>query len=426
MNADLKRPPEILVLTAITPTPASSRSDRLLYEKLEPIVHGTFEKNDDSDSKYWVHGAASKHYEKARMDAFWDAESESIEEEEAARELAQQYLLLGAWALNKAQRSDAQATWSTRYTEASSELYGTPNASIAEQLYNARNSGMEALHEYESASKAVKEYLDDVYCDVFTAMQLDSRISKLSPQQVATTFEAGISVLARDFDPDWNDWKIDRNEDKDSLSVIASKKSIVVGLKRAEMDVSELKAKFSHEVLVHAQRAINGAKIAPKLATGLPGYLDAEEGLGAFVEYAVKGRLSEVFVDRYVDVAFALGILEPQANDQVTGRTRKDLIELTLNRAKVRNELSESPMSEESLLKAVYAHVNRIYRGSLGNEHVGVFTKDASYYTGFVSNAQYITSELAAGRPIRAIMEHLLSGKFDPTNAKHVEFLKSQ
>ena len=96
-----------------------------------------------------------------------------------------------------------------------------------------------------------------------------------------------------------------------------------------------------------------------------------------------------------------------------------------MNRAIMRNEKSEQKKTESDLVKEVYAHVNRIYRGSLGNEHVGVFTKDISYHKGFIEMARYIQAQVEDGKSVSDIMTFLLSGKFDPTNSKHIEYISS-
>jgi len=75
--------PTVLVLEPITPSNDSVRTEELKYPKLQPAVE--------------------KHrpYEHARMNRFWDAEDDSLEEVEAARQLAMQYMLMGSLALTQ-------------------------------------------------------------------------------------------------------------------------------------------------------------------------------------------------------------------------------------------------------------------------------------------------------------------------------------
>lgn len=49
------------------------------------------------------------------------------------------------------------------------------------------------------------------------------------------------------------------------------------------MPAGELNGLFAHEILVHGLSAVNGGKLDPKLATGLPGYLEIQEGIGVFL-----------------------------------------------------------------------------------------------------------------------------------------------
>lgn len=409
--------PEVQVLQAISPSIASAREDSLEYQNLSQAVQGEFVTDAATSQKHWNHGPASVKYEYPRMHRFWDAEPDSLAEHEAASSLAKQYLILGSYALNQAIQDDAKQLLSKRFTDSASELYGVPDAVLAKKLYMERLHGFEPEPIFKEAAQATADYLHSTYEPVFNALNISQSPELLSPNDVADRFEAALGVLALDFDSAWSEWLINRDQNKDSLSVVASKKQIIVGMKRASMPKCDLKAKFSHEVLVHAQRSINGAKFSPELATGLPGYLDAEEGLGAFVEYAINGNVPQIYVDRYIDIAYALGQIDGQQH------SRAELLAIAYQRAVARNELLDNPKTNEDIQKEVYAHVNRIYRGSLGNEYIGIFTKDASYQTGFIKNGQFISEQLAQGKSSHDVMRYMLSGKFDPTNSLHTAFI---
>ncbi|MEP6710434.1 MAG: tyrosine/phenylalanine carboxypeptidase domain-containing protein [Candidatus Saccharibacteria bacterium] len=188
-------------------------------------------------------------------------------------------------------------------------------------------------------------------------------------------------------------------------------------MRRASVQPQQLKALFSHEVLVHGLRGVNGQKVSKELGTGLPGYLDAEEGFGVFVEFAISGQISEKNIDRYVDVAYALGQIDGKEH------TRQELLDHAMHRALERNNQAEIKKSKEDLEKEVYAHVNRIYRGSLGNEHIGIFTQDISYHKGFIDMAHYVNDQIDQGKTVEEIFTFLSSGKFDPTNPKHLAYI---
>jgi len=390
--------PKVLVLGPITPSADSVRSERLDYPKLRPAVE-----------KHRPH-------ERARMAQFWDAEEGSLDEHAAAQQLAMQYMLMGAQALELSANPEL---WSQRYTQATSEIYGLPEPELARQLWREQqDDGIEAETPFRDAAEKVGEFLDSKYASVFEALDIDTLSSEpIGPGGIANKFEAAIAVLAQEHDADWAKWTVERNDEKDSLSVVAGSKKILVGMRRANVQPQQLKALFAHEVLVHGLRGVNGQKTSKELGNGLPGYLDAEEGFGVFVEYAISGKISEKNVDRYVDIAYALG--------QIDGvqHARQELIDHAMKRATERNEKSEQKKTQDDLVKEVYAHVNRIYRGSLGNEHVGVFTKDISYHKGFIEMARYIQEQLDNGNTIDDIMDFLSSGKFDPTNRRHLSYL---
>lgn len=391
--------PKVLVLGPITPSTDSVRSGKLEYSKLEPAVE-----------KHAPH-------EYARMDKFWEAEQGSLAEHEAAQQLAMQYMLMGSLALT---RTADPETWSKRYTQATSEIYGMPESDLAQTLWleqQQSKSEVETELPFEEAAEKMSAFLNEKYASVFAALDIESSTDTISPSGIADRFEAALAILADEHDADWSEWTVERNDEKDSLSVVAPSKKILVGMRRASVQPQQLKSLFSHEVLVHGLRGVNGRKVSKELGTGLPGYLDAEEGFGVFVEYAISGKVSEKNIDRYVDVAYALGQIDGKEH------TRQELLDHAMQRAIDRNSQSEIKKSMEDIEKEIYAHVNRIYRGSLGNEHVGVYTKDISYHKGFIDMGRYVKGQIDEGKTIEEIFSFLSMGKFDPTNPQHLAYI---
>jgi len=390
--------PKVLVLGPITPSADSARSEKLEYNRLESAV-----------AKHAPH-------EYARMDKFWEAEDGSLAEYEAAQQLAMQYMLMGSLALT---RSVDPERWSKRYTQATSEIYGLPEADLAQALWLEQQSNSEVETElpFKEAAEKMSVFLNEKYASVFAALDIESSTDTINPNGIADRFEAALAVLADEHDADWSKWTVERNDEKDSLSVVAPSKKILVGMRRASVQPQQLKALFSHEVLVHGLRGVNGQKVSKELGTGLPGYLDAEEGFGVFVEYAISGKVSEKNIDRYVDVAYALGQIDGKEH------TRQELLKYAMQRAIDRNNQSESKKSMEDIEKEVYAHVNRIYRGSIGNEHIGVYTKDISYHKGFIDMGRYVKGQIDEGKTIEEIFSFLSNGKFDPTNPQHLAYI---
>ena len=431
MSETSPAPKKVLVLNAIKPTPESARSERLEYAGLTKAA-----------ATYAVD-------EGLRQEIFWNTTDDSLEERQAAQQLAMQYMLMGSARLNnEAVRPESKQLWSDRYTQATSEIYGSPETAIAKDILarqvndlaaRAYQYGVDAPllnHLIESAqyngvelgegeeveapfleqAEGFSDILQDRFGRVFDALELDTAPKRIEMEDLAQRFEKALLVLADQHDSAWADWSVLRVEDKDQLSADGSKKIISVGMKRASVSPEQAKGLFGHEVLVHAQRAVNGAKLSKELGSGLSGYLDAEEGLGVFFEYAITGQVPDKVVDRYADIALALGEIDGQP------RTRSELLDFAMTRAYVRNEMEDADLrkSDEDIKKEVYAHINRIYRGSLGDEYVGVFTKDISYYAGFQQIGEYISTQAEAGVSLDVIFDYLMSGKFDPTNEQHV------
>lgn len=422
-----KEIPTVLVLKAITPSVESIRSEMLTYKIL-----------DDTARKHAAH-------DRARQTRFWETEDDSLEEIRSGKQLAAQYMLMGLSALNSAVKPEQKQLWSERYTRATAEIYGCPDQTEARQLLEAQvvdllrraphdnsyalklrsqavswgidvsRSAAEKETPFECVAELVGAYLKQKCETAYSALDLDDAPASLGPEDIASRFETALLALSAN-DSDWAEWSVDRNQEKDSLSVSSGDKKIVVGVNRANVTPVQLEGLFAHEVLVHANRALQGAKRSEQLSTGLPDYLDFEEGLGVFSEYAVTGEIPVKNVNRYVDIALALGL----SGEQIS---RHELLDFVMNRAQLINDLDEIKKSQEDIEKEVYAHVNRIYRGSLGNEYIGVFTKDIAYHKGFLQVGAYIESSVKMGNSVADTMDFLLQGKFDPTNEVHMSYL---
>ncbi len=433
MNTPKKIPP-VEILGAINPTVDSAQERVLKYDLLT--------------------ARAGKHavYETVRLKRFFDSEDNSLEETANAGQLALQYFLMTASKLNEATTEASKRVWSERFTQASSELYGQPEVELSRALgtdsvnslvRRGRDEHANKLlvddfsrlanqyglvgqdeHEFEVGSietaQIVGKYFKENYQDVFSVLGFELEAEAIAPGYFALKTEEALAILAQNHDEKWSGWTVERREQSDKLSVSASGEKIHVGMLRVDMKPLEAMGLFAHEVLIHGQRGLNGKKISPDLGKGLSGYLDSEEGLGVLAEYAITGTIPEKNVDRYVDIALALGLTDG------VPKTRQELLDFATMRARLRNEIAprESKVDMQVITKSVHTHVNRIYRGSLGNEFVGVFTKDMAYQKGFMSMLAYVENSLAAGRSIEDVMKYLLQGKFDPLNELHVRVIE--
>ena len=424
-----KRSPKIVsILKPLSPT---DLGDTLVYEHLA----GSVRKNEP--------------FEQDRIDDVLEAEPHSIEEESAARQLAYHYLLKTAHQALNADSEKKKALWLDRYTKASIELFGAPSkkrakALLAQQIYqfqayrNNPHVNQEKLEEYLSWAEnkadlgeavhferheedsmkelldGIENYLEERYgtaIDVFDEKHDDKNSSADIKKKMDTALTKLVSI-----EPLFEQWQPKIIPNKDVISVDAETKTIQIGENRAQMTNLELKGLFCHEILVHALRSINGSKLDENLKFGLPDYLDSEEGLGTLFEYAITKQLPEKNADRYIDTAIALGVLGERMIP------RLELLEYVGLRQEIRDQASGVQDEASSEIKT-RAHVNRIYRGTPGEDLVGVFTKDIVYQEGFDSITAYIFDQLKEGKQIDEIFDFVLQGKFNPTSEKEVAYV---
>ena len=432
---------KVALVKAFTPTQESSRSDRLEYSSV-------------------FLSEAGKILNESRLNANMRRAEEnqnSIEYGDNRLELLRSQLAFIAFMANNSESIEIRRRWVNSFTEQSIEIFGAPDTDLATKLVqyqveqlligsgdtkavedyrnSAESLGLEVdfneslgerslnhMLNFEHLGHAARDFFNRKYGKVYDAMAIDSHEGLFSPEDIATTFEVGISELAQE-DPEWLSWSVTRERDKNSLSVMSAKKRILVGMNRAEESGDRVAALFAHEVLRHALTSLNGSKNDKKLGVGLPGYLDFEEGAGIFSEYALTGQLKDELIDRYVDVGMALGY----TNDgELVPRSK--LLSYVMARENLRNQKRDetAKLTPENIEKKVYAHVNRIYRGTPGiDDIVGVYTKDIAYLEGFLKVGNYVDSEIEKGKSIDEVMEYILQGKFDPTNKSHADYVES-
>lgn len=426
---DAPKIPQVNILKVIEPSAETARAEQFTYNELGAI--------------------AFKHagFETPRQREFFDAAPESLTEIKKAKQIANQYLLMTADKLNRAVTPASKDLWSQRYTQAASELFGVPETKVAQQLgqdmvgqiigsaqesdtlhrfYNLADAYGLVSHNQEIASPqfekeaaAMSDVLERRYSHVYEAMELANTQGYLTAAEVADKFETGIAKLAEADSPDWQQVKVVRDQDTSRLRVakVQDHVQLRVGLLRAAAPPEQVKGSFTHEALIHIGQRLNGNKQSAELGSGLPDSLDTQEGLGVFAEYAVTGKIPPKNIDRYVDVALALGLIDGKP------KTRQELVRFAGLREELRSEIVDDKRAEDEITKSVYTHVNRIYRGSLGNEYIGVFTKDIAYQNGFMTIGNFIAKKLAGGETPDSIFDYLMQGKFDPTNPKHVAYV---
>jgi len=358
------------------------------------------------------------------------------------------YLLNAAYRLQKAWTLPEKLFWSTQFTTTSVKLFGRPLsrevASIAaheleyfETVVNELGINEEFAHPVLSAYQSLTsrraktlpvpetryaallgqlhQYYLHEYTKPFKIFDRYAQNVPLHPDDIAESFDRALDVL-KSQDPAWMDWTVVMTRSA-KLAIDVHNKRILIGKRRAPILVNEARGLFAHEVLVHAQRAVQGAKRSHDLMIGLPDYLAAEEGLGVLIESAMNGSVPPKVKDRYIDIALALGAWRRRPF------LRNEMYTFCYTRAVIRSVAANEPFDLDELEKTIWEHVNRIYRGGLGNKYLAVFTKDISYYRGFINMANYLQKAANRGK-LTDSLAYMYSGKFDPTNRAHNEYMR--
>ncbi len=427
----VEKPPKVSLLKAFRPDQHKVADTTLSYPNL--------------GAKVIKHSS----YDAARWEQFL-IEDDELAQAAHAEELASQYLLQTSLQLNEAYSPELKEMWSRRFTEASIELFGRPDPEIANQLFAQQRQEFEALkdnphvdqsllkhvlatyaasevemsaetkqpEDFSESAKAFKTFLEEEYKEELSVFDSLDDEAQASPAETAELFTRALDKLKAK-DSAWNEWAVEIT-DTTSLAIVSKSKRIRVGKNRVPFKASEIRGLFGHEVLVHTKRAIEARRLGDEeLALGLPNYLQGEEGVAIFIETSLNGQVPTKIINRYVDTAIALGDILPQAF------TRQELFDFVMTREIVRAQAEQQTniVDISSLQKQVWEHVNRIYRGSSGDEHIGVFTKDALYYAGFKDMAKYIHEKLQQGMSVDQLFTYLTVGKFNPLNPLHVKRL---
>jgi hypothetical protein len=429
--------PSVKVLEAIKPINPGTGEDALVYCGLSAAVASYMLTNGERSAEVW------------------DAEPGSLEELSSAKQLASEYLLRTSDKVvgsNNANRD----LWAGRFIQAASELYGQPEAQEVIRLIASDYEELTQLKDKAGISQQHVNFLLDTYRPIIEGLDVgtepaevaqekaaiheygkaildkykplfdmvdESGKSSFNATEIRDIFGTALSWLVENDDPQWEEWEVVDYDKGTSVSVSASNRQIRIPSEREPALALYVKALIAHELLVHALRAKNGYKTDDKkLATGLSGYLDAEEGLGVLAEEAVNGKFLDKVHDNYLDIAFALGICDG------VQRKRKALFQISFARQLIQEQVNGtiSDITQATLERKVWRGVDRIYRGGPGDDLgtvQAIFTKDIAYYVGYKQMAQYISNQLHSGKSAAEVFKYLSQGKFDPSNPKHTERL---
>ena len=426
-------PPAILKCMA---TPA-------VYKLLSPPIQ-----NMDADTLTYPNLAAAVHEyfaeEYAGLEALY-ATYESSEKGVATAAVSQKQLAAIALKIVEAPTTAEKQKWSGLFTEISSALFGEPELTEvvwlasrdreifgqflshrSERIRFAASTVIDAYeqflmgteppangHDDEAILLNVAGYYKQKFADVYDVMDAYDDKEILEVTTVRHIYAEMLQKLTQ-LDASWRSWKISA-ADTAQMGVSPSKQIIQIGTFLPPLPALRVKSLFTHEVLFHAYRSVNGRKYNKPLAYGLPGYMTTEEGCASLVEGAIEGHMPYRIGDRYIDIAMALG---------TTGQSpmsRPKLFPIVYARTLLRKIMEGAPTDDAVLQPACWQHVNRLYRGTLGNEIVGVYTKDCIYYKGYQQMVRYLKQYPAKLQT--DALDFVLSGKINPQSLAHRRYL---
>ncbi len=344
---------------------------------------------------------------------------------------------------------DAQPLITDRFTQSSIELYGEPKVeearqlitneyfSLAEAVGNPQvdqerlTSTLGILHQalgctidLAPSKEQDLQYIAGQFKEILVARygkvletfdEVEATGGKVDLEDVTALFQSGIDTLAQT-EPAWRDWKAVVTNGE-GMSTNTKDKQIEIGRKGNYL-AERMKPLFLHEALKHGLRSINGHKLDDMLGKGLPGNLDVEEGAGIFDEFAFSGIMPQRIYDRYTDTSLALGQLNlPPMN-------RSEMHKFMVNRRIVRDQAAGKSVDVGEIKKSTWNAVDRIYRGTLGNDIVGVNTKDIAYYQGFLKYTDYLKDQIEVqGKMAEEVFDYIMLGCFDPSDPRHRDYV---
>ncbi|MBY0538309.1 flavohemoglobin expression-modulating QEGLA motif protein [Patescibacteria group bacterium] len=174
------------------------------------------------------------------------------------------------------------------------------------------------------------------------------------------------------------------------------------------MSMSMIKGLIAHEIGTHGLRKKNGQQSKVLLlSSGLDRYEQGEEGLATFREQAETPTADYAGLEAY----FAIGIAKGM--DGGSKRNFAQVFEILTNYYLI-SENTDTARAKE----LAWSRCERIFRGTTGTVPGVVFSKDLMYREGNISHWKAVANGALDGLDLD-------SGKFDPTNPRHVNFLNN-
>jgi hypothetical protein len=266
---------------------------------------------------------------------------------------------------------------------------------------------------YQPSAEAMAHYhalVQEVYTPILDRLSIDDN-KEYGPAEIQAFMQTAIEAI------DAQGWAAEIEEGGTSLNTSQADRRVYVGSKRAEIKGDELRGLILHEVGVHVYRRVLGEATGNPLlgGKGLSGYYNTEEGLGKFVEQALKEEYKPAGIQYYVLTGLSLGL-------DGNPRDFRQLFEIEW-RQRVVEKLaageSLNPAIVNKASSAAYIAVTRIRRGMPTDVPGATFTKDLAYYNGSMAIWKFLEEKLLSPEEFMTI----LTGKHDPTRADHRELV---
>jgi len=265
------------------------------------------------------------------------------------------------------------------------------------------------------ARKAWGQYLheqyDPVFAEVYEQFDDSQEINGQNLADMTADFMRRTGLELTDDTTDTSKWKVIYSEDETGFRVTPSEKKITCGKRKEPLTRLGFEKLMMHEVIIHVWRAENGSRSGfTALQTGLPGYLETEEGLGLLTESLWSGEDPDVLSRdhyRYAAVAFANGDYDGvKHNEQETHDFIRPLME--------QNGIGDN--TDE-----LFLHVMRIFRGMPPEARM---RSNASYLSGKELVMELLEEKFQAGEPIAQQFAELRAGKNNPCDPQQVQLMK--
>lgn len=244
------------------------------------------------------------------------------------------------------------------------------------------------------------EKFDPLFEDIYDQYDDDEPIidDKLRAMMVEFMKLSGLP-MAED-EADVTKWKVIGGENETGFRIIPNEKKVICGTREKGLSKLGYEKMMVHEVMVHMWRAENGSRTGySALQTGLPGYLETEEGIGILMESLWSGENPEALSRdhfRYAAVAFAEGAYDGIKHSE---QDVHDFIRPLMERNGFGDNKDE-----------LFLNVMRVFRGMPANCRMH---SNLSYLSGKIGAMKRIEEKFGSGHSVDEVFDEFLEGKYD-------------